>query len=361
MIKTIRIHNFKSLKNIAFPARSLNILAGLNGMGKSSLIQALLLVKQSEALADRGRLNLNGGLVEIGSGQDALYQFAEDEIITFEFGLEEDKKLEWIFEYKASDVLQTHSNNDFALVQHLRDNIRYISADRLGPRSLHDTSRFSLEKNEFGSRGEFVVHYLQHNGARFKINQTLSNYNVEELSLRNQLNTWLGEISPGVRVNIDEIPGMDKVSLGYDFELKTGRTNSFRPSNVGFGISFALSVIVLLLTADKNSVVIIENPEAHIHPRGQSKLGRLMALCASQGVQIFLETHSDHIINGIRVAVKEQAIDHSRVGICWFDKETTEFEQFSSLKQIDLDKNGELSEYPEDLLDEWSNQLLRLV
>lgn len=361
MIKVIKIRNFKSLKNVSLNARSLNLLAGLNGMGKSTLIQTMLLLKQSDALFHNGLLNLRGRLVDIGKGIDALYQFAEDETISFEFVFADDKKLEWLFQYKSSDVLDTSSQNDMALVAEFVGNIRYISADRLGPQSLYDVSQSALEENELGIRGEYAAHYLQSNGSRHKIDRRMKHDKVDELSLRNQVNGWLNEISPGVRVNIDEVPGTDKMILSYDFEIGIGRTNSFRPNNVGYGISFSLAVIILLLTADKNSIIIIENPEAHIHPRGQARLGRLMALCASCGAQLFVETHSDHIINGIRVAVKENLIGKDQVGVCWFEKKTTDLEQYTELTQINVDEQGELSEYPVDFLDEWNNQLLRLV
>lgn len=361
MIESIKIRNFKSLKNISLNARSLNLLSGINGMGKSSLIQSLLLIKQSETLAVNGLLSLKGRLVDIGKGKDALYQFAEDDIISFEFGLTGKKKLEWSFEYKPSDVLTTGSRNELALTACLVDNLRYISADRLGPQLLYDISQSAVDKNEFGIRGEYAVHYLQSNGVRHKVDRRLKHENVDDLSLRNQVNGWLSEISPGVRVCIDELPGTDKMVVSYDFELGIGRTGSFRPGNVGYGISFSLSVILLLLTANEKSIIVIENPEAHIHPRGQAKLGHLMALCASCGAQLFIETHSDHIINGVRVAVREKLLDKDQASVCWFSKTTTDSEQYTELTQINIDERGELSEYPEDFLDEWNNQLLRLV
>jgi predicted ATPase len=182
-----------------------------------------------------------------------------------------------------------------------------------------------------------------------------------DLSLISQLNAWLNEISPGVKVAIAEVPGVDKMILSYEFELGVGRTANFRPNNVGFGISFCLSVILALLTADEKSIIIIENPEAHIHPRGQAELGKLMALCASCGAQLFIETHSDHIINGIRVAVKDKLIDRKRAIIFWFSKITTDTEQFSKISEILIDEKGELSDYPKDFLDEWNNQLIKLV
>ena len=135
---------------------------------------------------------------------------------------------------------------------------------------------------------------------------------------------------------------IDKLLLNYEFESGKGRTTPYRPVNVGFGISYVLSVIVSLLTAGKDNIIIIENPEAHIHPRGQAELGKLMALCASCGAQLFIETHSDHIINGIRVAVKNGIIDNNKVNFSWFTKVTTDKEQYTKITEIQIDRNGEL-------------------
>jgi predicted ATPase len=362
MINKIAIKNFKSLKNLSFCARQLNLLCGLNGMGKSSFLQSMLLLKQSDGLRLTGQLNLRGLLTDIGKGKDALYQFAEDDMISFSFEFSNDVKAEWSFRYKPEwELLDSISGSTKNFDPALLKNLHYLSADRLGPQSLYEMSQPSVENDDCGTKGEFAAHYLQLNGTRLKINEIMKNNKVEDLSLLNQVNAWLGEISPGVRVNINEVPGVDKMILTYDFEMGYGRTASFKPSNVGFGISFSLSVILTLLSSRKESIIIIENPEAHIHPRGQAKLGKLLALCASCGAQIFVETHSDHIINGVRVAVKEQLMDRDNVLISWFEKETTRSEQFTRMEEIFIDHRGELSKYPEDFMDEWNNQLLKLV
>ena len=72
MIQNIEIRNFKSIKKKHFALKNLNVLLGLNGQGKSSFIQFLLLLRQSEL--GSGRLNLSGRYVNIGSTKDAIYQ-----------------------------------------------------------------------------------------------------------------------------------------------------------------------------------------------------------------------------------------------------------------------------------------------
>ena len=116
-----------------------------------------------------------------------------------------------------------------------------------------------------------------------------------------------------------------------------------------------------LLSAKQGELIIIENPESHIHPRGQAELGKLIALTAMNDVQIIVETHSDHVLNGIRVAVREKELSEHKVVLFYFDKVVEPSEQYSKVTNIEIDKHGELSDYPKNMLEEWSNQILKLI
>ena len=151
---------------------------------------------------------------------------------------------------------------------------------------------------------------------------------------------------------------------------RAGHEHEFKPQNVGFGISYVLPVLVALLTSIPEDIVIIENPEAHLHPRGQAEMGNLIARAAAYGVQVFVETHSDHVINGIRVAVKKGIVKPEDVNIAFFERKghdveaedgTKHKEYYAEVRNIKVDGNGSLSEYPEDFMDEWNNQLMRLM
>ncbi len=362
MINNIRVHNFKSLKKIDLPLKRLNIFTGLNGMGKSSLIQVLLMLKQSQLIRTE-KLALMGDLVNIGKGVDALYQFAEDEVVHFSLQWNDKYnatyKFKWMPESNFLDLME--SSDVETHIDAYIENLQYISADRLGPSIMYDMSQTSINQGLLGALGEYTSHFLSVNGNRLKIDPHRLHPSMASPFLINQVNAWLGELSPGVNISVTEVPGADKMLLTYEFELQKGRTQPFKPTNVGFGITCALSIVVALLIAEKDQMIIIENPEAHIHPRGQAELGKLMALAASSGAQIIVETHSDHVINGIRVAVKEGIISPTDAQCPWFHKVTTETEQYTDIINLLIDKNGELSDYPDGFLEEWNNQLLRLI
>lgn len=365
MISHIEIKNFKSLKDVSVEIKNLNILMGLNGTGKSSFLQMLLLVMQSEKLENR-IIDLNGDLVQIGQGRDALYQFAVEDQIEFGLQFDGNKNFNWKFTYHTDkDKLTATSGYAKADMSYFRDQtarFQYISAERLGPKDLYEASSVVVtDKKQLGLLGEYAAYFINVFGADFEVNKSLRHPEAKSESLNAQLNAWLKEVSPGVTLNTKYVPEANKVILDYQFELIGNKTNSFRPKNVGFGISYVLPIVLVLLTAEEGKVIVIENPESHIHPRGQVELGKLIGLVAQMNAQVFVETHSDHILNGIRVAVKENRIAKENVNVLFFDKTTNESESFTNIHKLRIDKNGTLSDEPPGLLDEWGAQLLKLL
>ena len=161
-----------------------------------------------------------------------------------------------------------------------------------------------MRHRELGASGEFTAHYLNVYGAEPVEHPNLVRNEASSKSLLAQTEAWLGDISPGVQLSVAEHKDMDLVSLSVSFAVAGQvRSDPYRPTNVGFGLTNVLPVIVALLSARSGDIVIVES-EAHLHPKGQGRIGRMLALAAEAGVQVVVETHSDHILNGIRVAAK---------------------------------------------------------
>lgn len=392
MISSIEIKNFKSIKSKVFPLRNLNVLLGLNGQGKSSFIQSLLVLRQSNTESGRsnGWLNLKGKYVNIGNTKDAFYQYAKKEDLIFNLSLGEEITIPFHYAYEMEkDVLPPKADKNIygeteikyeSLVKSAEkhtglfsNQFQYLNAYRIQPESTYPKSNNEVVQNRnIGMNGQYAVHFIEtyydeevafDNILHPKsfVEDTLIKKITVDKTLGNQINLWLGEISPGIKVVATSI-NQDEVLLQYQYEQRTyGRTNSFKPENVGFGITYTLPVVAALLSAQPGTLLIIENPESHIHPKGQAKLGELIALVAQNDVQIIIETHSDHIVNGIRVGIKEEKLSKDKAVLFYFKKIMEDQEQFSAITDIVLDKNGTLSEYPENLLDEWTNQLSKLI
>jgi predicted ATPase len=378
MIRSIELKNFKSIKKKHFPLRNLNILLGLNGQGKSSFIQALLLLRQSDKLS-KGELKLNGGLVNIGTAKDVFFQYNPRQM-SMALQFDNTDFYQMNFDYLAeTDLLQNTSikSEDDYFAQNsgqslFTNNFQYLNAQRIEPKSVNIAGYTSvMDANSLGKYGQYTAHYIELRGNEDVFFDNLLHKDTEKYedkgeikvdrTLKNQINLWLGEISPEIRVQTSKISS-DLILLEYKYkQLAFGTTNSFKPENVGFGISYALHVVTALLSARPGGLIIVENPESHIHPRGQAELGKLIARVAQNDVQVVIETHSDHILNGVRVAVKETDINKGKVIVFYFSKVVGDIEQYAKITDIEVDKNGTLSEYPENLLDEWTNQLSKLI
>jgi predicted ATPase len=370
MIKSIEIENFKLFRKTKLSLSPLSLFTGLNGTGKSSFIQVLLLLRQSQlaGVLQSNGLILKGDLVELGTGKDIFYQFAgKDDLLKIKIATDI-HSFYWTFKYLSdSDVLKIADKTaytDTLLKSSLFNwNFQYLNAEHIVPLNTYQKSEFEVVQNrQIGKNGEYAVHYLSEYGLETVVYSNLIHPNARSNRLLHNVEAWLNEISPGIKVIVEDIKGLELVRLSFQYETASGYTNEYKPINVGFGITYALPVIVALLIANPDKITIIENPESHIHPKGQARIGELIALCASNGCQVLIETHSDHVLNGIRVAVKESKIQQSDVAIYYFDRvSTSKPEHESIIKTVNIDKNGELSEYPKGLLDEWSSQLFKLI
>lgn len=349
---------------------------GINGMGKSTFIQSLLLLKQSERL-QFGEIQLNGNYVNIGNTKDALYQYSKKESLSinleFENGIKQDIQTNYLVEADLFTIPDPAFTDEFLTQTLFTNNFQYLNANRLPPTSVHNKSYSNVvTNNNVGNAGEFATHFIEVHGNDEIVFSNLlhrdsisidpvTNKELINKTLINQINLWMGEISPGINIRTTSIPNSDYVLLEYVYKQPNfGNTNRFKPNNVGFGISYVLPVVTAILSAKPNELIIIENPESHIHPRGQAELGKLISLAALNEIQIILETHSDHILNGIRIATKENNALTKRISIFYFERVIAESEQYSKITPISIDNAGELSDYPENLIDEWGNQLLKL-
>lgn len=370
MIENIAIENFKLFRNTNLALKNLNLFTGLNGTGKSSIIQILLLLRQSQQtgiLLTTG-LNLKGNLVELGTGKDIFNQFAgKDDLVKIKISTS-NHIYYWDFSYNAdSDILplvnKSNYSDNLSGFSLFNRNFQYLNAEHIIPLNTYKKSEFEVVQNrQIGKRGEYAVHYLSEYGLEPIQYPNLIHPKAKSNRLLHNVEAWLNEISPGVKVIVEDIKGLDLIRLSFQYEDENGYTNEYKPINVGFGITYALPVVVALLTTNSDKITIIENPESHVHPKGQAKIGELIALSTANNCQIFVETHSDHILNGIRVAIRENKLPHSKAAIYYFDRTSNgKSEHESTIATIHIDRNGELSEYPKGLLDEWSSQLFKLI
>ena len=131
-------------------------------------------------------------------------------------------------------------------------------------------------------------------------------------------------------------------------------TEFHRPVNTGFGYVQVLPIVAAALAAEKGDVLLIENPEVHLHPGGQSMMGMFLSEVAAAGVQVILETHSDHVLNGIRRSVKASEISADDVELYYFRPRESGKEQAVNPH---IDSSGNIDQWPEGFFDQTDKDL----
>lgn len=369
IVDAIALANFKAFQEIEVPLGALTLLSGLNGSGKSSVVQALGLLRQSldEGILRSGEIALNGELVEIGTGRDVRFQgFAASTItIGLVCGSGGEAQLhEWVAEApNEADVLTCLRRPDEGAYDFnvFRQGFQLLRADRIVPALTFPKSHHAVGTDRFlGARGEFTAHFLLKFGEEKEVDMAQRHpSSTDSPSLLSQVNAWMQEFSPGVRVEPQAVPMTDLVRLAFSYRGSgAAYSEPMRPTNVGFGLTHALPVVTACLAASPGSLVVIENPEAQLHPRGQAAMGRLLAITASRGVQVVVESHSDHVLNGIRIAAKIDGIAADAVRLHFFQRGNSGVAERES---PELRPDGRLSFWPRDFFDQWERSLDTLL
>jgi hypothetical protein len=173
--------------------------------------------------------------------------------------------------------------------------------------------------------------------------------------VESQFSLWMGRLFPGFQVRTENLEQLDSVMLGLNLQREVGAAEYFRPGNVGFGVSVALPVILAGLLADKETTFIVENPEAHLHPSAQSLVGEFLARVAAGGAQVFVETHSDHVVNGMRIAFRNGVLSKDDLSFFAFSK--TDAYGSHRITTVQLDESGDFDVRPDTFFDQADKDL----
>lgn len=359
MIEHIKLTNFKCYKDAPFDMRNLVVFCGNNSVGKSTVIQSILLLIQS---GFSGSLSLDGDFIKLGSYKEMHNMDANTDSLLLEVVID-GHRLSWGYERdplsedeKNSNQLPFSESMDLDLAgsiaskvrEKYKNNFNFLCAERWGPRDNYPYSNQRRSRSWLGIHGEYtaqvLTNLLESSKSLGEGDPRIHDKITSRLVIEN-FTEWMGEISPGTFVKSDSITRANISTNQFVFDGHT-----YRATNVGFGLSYALPIVLSLVMARPGGLVIIENPEAHLHPRGQSYLGRLIALTAQAGVQVIVETHSDHLINGMRLMPRLGKVDCEVMKI--FQVVPDLEGRCSKALPITVNKQGELSEWPKQFFDQ---------
>lgn len=278
MMHLLTIKNFKALRNETLPMERLTVFTGSNSSGKSTALLALFIahahkLDQLHYITPRLRPLLPFGAPEATEGEISIcYNDGSVQTVLMNRG-----------------IITRPSSPP-------KRNCFFLCAERIGPRAVHETDL----DNRLDLFGRLAVHYFETNKVKLLPSELVYPGTSSE-TLATQVNYWLRYIVDATLRTCRE----DAHVLAF-FSHADGPYVS--PLSMGFGTSTLLPVILTCLAAQPGALVIIENPEIHLHPRAQARLADFFRFIARAGIQVVLETHGEALLaNLCSHASEEQA------------------------------------------------------
>lgn len=336
MIQQIIIKNFKGIEDETLDLKPLTLLTGLNSTGKSTCFQAILAALYYNGGANAGNLlasydfsfllnrnrNVNAKRISIGLRREQGNSINVDLFDDDSFIIEEDKTID------------------------LENVVYYLSANRLA----YDSEMEAVSpKYKIGLQGEYIFGTFEAEKSKALEASLIKDKHSDTLSA--QLNWWLTYI------------------LGIKFELQTEKVTSNRvkivyksndlpnlsPQQLGVGVSYLAKILIMCLRAKKGDVLMLENPEIHLHPAAQSRLGEFFVFISNAGIQLLIETHCENLINKIQFEVFKNHIVNTDVILYYKGGITAPFQR------LDFMDNGKFNlDFPEGFFDATLDEMLEM-
>jgi len=365
MIHQIKLENFKCHNLFQENIKELTILTGSNATGKSSIIQSILLAVKSYQNLEQKRVKTND-IFDINLG-------LPDRIISENFD-EEKMKIGLCMQEDVTQIdtvvlgLDDVDDASFRICNYdemLEDMemsksimnycIYYLNAERIGPRITYGMK--DLTDEYVGSHGEYTGYVIDEMDKKQRLNTAMVLPELLRASPISRFSAncegWLQTIIPGtsLKCSVDKEKNISVIKFQNEGD-------DYLPTATGFGISYVLPIIVqgLVASMKEDAILLVENPEAHLHPYSQTAIGKYLAFIASSGVQVIVETHSEHVIDGCRIQL-------AHLNQCGLMKTIffTRNGQESVHKNIGTKGNGELEEWPEGFFDQKRLDLRELL
>ncbi|MDE0018722.1 MAG: AAA family ATPase [Candidatus Poribacteria bacterium] len=401
-ITKIAVKGFKSIaEECEIDIRPLTILAGANSSGKSSIMQPLLMLKQTlEAPFDPGPLKIDGPNVQFTEAEQFLSTLPNEKRIdsfqvrvethksnvfnavrtTFKKGKNGIEIVEMTKENSGPD--QTLSPKFLTLYpEMLPEEIKSLGNQDPAFKNFDIVKRsrcFLYLGSQYGS-GFYEVTYgfgadifrtihlpgLRGNPERiYKLTSTGPRYpGTFENYIASILHEWHETKDKRLKTVADALHtlgltgkvGTKKIGdVGIELQVgrlphdRTDEVDTVNITDVGLGVSQVLPVLVALIAAEPGRLVYIEQPELHLHPRAQVALAQVLADAAKRGVRVVAETHSSLLLLGVQTLVAEGDLSPELVKLHWF---TRREDGITEVDSVDLDEAGTYGEWPIDFDD----------
>ena len=430
MLKRLKLHNFKSWPEAEVKFGRITGLFGANSSGKSSLMQFLLLLKQTRDSTDRAAtLDLDGRFVELGTAEDIVHRHASYRQLSFTLGFEHIPGLQ-VYDMSSNERKPIAYSREIAVRAKIGIDRGSFQSRALTYKIAN--AEFSLERIK-GSDTEFDLFarvpgsdfsFVRARGRTRKLSKPVKTYRFpDEARSYFQNSGFLDELEAAFEAALDnlyylgplrenpqrgyfrarsrpadigekgersidviiaaqeagegqnpelrgrEIPfsrivahrlrelgliddlRIEKIGLGsslWQAKVRTGDDAAeVTLTDVGFGVSQVLPVIVLLHHAPEGSTVLLEQPEIHLHPLAQAELADVIIHAAThRKVQVVLESHSEHLLLRLQRRIAEERVSADDVALYFCRMRNGA----SGIEALDLDEYGNIRNWPDKFM-----------
>lgn len=382
MIKKVSLRDFKGHKELDMELGRITILIGPNGTGKSSILQALIALRQSIGRQDLGLskpiINLGGfndlkkrdstgnslGIgVEVGTkeyptiglGGNLIYScmtYWEPQLSRFDVEIRDTEKkiLEVNYErqsgkinvvpeiikpktFKSEDMyIKLGAGNEFSrpLVVssiHMAKELKDIEElNKIFGDLVKETSELFLEFEKSMNNVYYVPAIRGIEQPYYNLSdkyildippiqneQLATTFTYADDKVKEMVEIWSSEIT-GSEISVNVVPPKR-------VKIESSVAGGIPIIGDGFGANQLVQLLLMLAAIPKNSMLAIEEPEIHLHPKAQTKLvDILVEISKSWDKQLIFTTHSEHMLNGFLAAVKDGRISSKEVAIYYFEE-----------------------------------------
>lgn len=342
MINNLEIENFKNIKHQYFKFKPLTILTGVNSTGKSSVIQAILLLTKSSTTIKKELISALVSHYTNFSDIRNKYTNAKELKISI------NQLQQLLINVDKAEFI----SNDNTQILNYEQTVYYISANRIGQEQIAILN----EEQKIGKTGEYIFGYFEQNKDK-ALDEAVVKFIEQGYTLKAQVNAWLSYIVDlPIQIITEKI-----TSTHVKIAFNSDGIDNINPFNLGAGNSYLVKILIIALLCEKNNILLIENPEIHLHPKAQARLGEFFAWMANSGIQVIIETHSEHLINKVKYQIYTSQLNSDEAVIYYKPSIQEEFIPLwinQNGKFINEDK--ELIMFPSGFFDSTLKELLEI-
>ena len=346
MLRKIIIQNFKCFLNAEINLSNLNLFVGANSSGKSSANQALRL-----CLDNAAKFHVRESLMSSTDKKTGRFSELSSFLTTektFSINIVTDMgELKTIYTFgddaRSTTKVQVESSPKELAAELAGMTVFYLPANR---DCAKDSFPMNMEtESSIGLVGEYVIDYYARHAGDVLDELVISDTSLK--TLEGQVNYWL-RLLTGYTLKV--LPQGESFVVNY----KNASGREIRPYHIGTGVSYISAMLIICLSMAKSDLAIIENPEIHLHPKAQAVMVDFFSFISRSGRQILIETHSDHLFNGVRRLIAQKQFSKEECSIYFFKLQPS-LESVPIF--IELTEKGRLIKYEKGLFDQFDDDL----